>query len=376
MDAAYRRWHSGASSVDPEWTVGVPLFPDESVSSWLVRAALAHGCGPRALTGWVWPGWHAWAVDLDKGLNDDRLAQLVRVSGVSATAFRRADLTCIAERVEGRQVDPNRAWRWIIPRGLQRDDRQGAPQFCPLCLAHDHRPYHRLSWRLAWHTACPIHNVALADRCHHCGAKVFPHRLRATAGHAGVCAECGSDLSDAKLMESQPDALEFQMAGDRAFHTGEAPCLSANLRTAQWFEVADFFVAFLRRILARPNSSSADLLERLGTEPPTHIPARPGARVERMENPHRQALLGRVWRIMAKDAKSFRDAISLSGISRQALTEKDRRIPAPIRDILPELPDNGREHYSSRSVRSRRPRGRNEVQRMMNRLIRTLETES
>lgn len=40
MAAAYT-WHPGSDGVNPRWAVPVQLLPDEIVSSWLVRAALA-----------------------------------------------------------------------------------------------------------------------------------------------------------------------------------------------------------------------------------------------------------------------------------------------------------------------------------------------
>lgn len=33
------------------WALSVPLLPEESLSSWLVRAALRQGCDPLSLTG-------------------------------------------------------------------------------------------------------------------------------------------------------------------------------------------------------------------------------------------------------------------------------------------------------------------------------------
>ncbi|MFE8730337.1 TniQ family protein, partial [Aeromonas hydrophila] len=48
------------------WPVQISPFKDELLSSWLVRASLAHGCDPMSLTSAVWPTWRAWTVDIDR----------------------------------------------------------------------------------------------------------------------------------------------------------------------------------------------------------------------------------------------------------------------------------------------------------------------
>ncbi len=39
------------------WPVQISPLKDELLSSWLVRASLAHGCDPMSLTSAVWPTW-------------------------------------------------------------------------------------------------------------------------------------------------------------------------------------------------------------------------------------------------------------------------------------------------------------------------------
>ncbi len=101
----------------------VPLLPDEIISSWLVRAALAQGCDPMVLTGEVWPKWRIWTRDADRFLDDAPLNKLTAPAGIPLSSFRAATLKSVAERVSKGPL-PDRPcghgyWRWErgIPSG-------------------------------------------------------------------------------------------------------------------------------------------------------------------------------------------------------------------------------------------------------------------
>ena len=78
-----------------------------------------------------------------------------------------------------------------------RTRRSGGTQLCPACLSEDRPPYIRAQWRLAWHTACAVHECVLHDCCPECGSLVMAHRLQGDATHVAVCATCGTDLRTA-----------------------------------------------------------------------------------------------------------------------------------------------------------------------------------
>ena len=369
-----RNRRTQATNLSARWTIPVFLLPDESLGSWLVRTALTHGCSPKTLTAWIWPTWRAWLADIDRGINPDRLALLERVSGIDADALRSATLAPIAELIEGSVPDQQGSWKWIIPRGMTGRGHRSSLQYCPGCVVEDRNPYYHLTWRLAWHTTCSAHDTGLCDSCPNCSAKVLPHHLTETAPDACICAACGTSLGDAPRSECDPHALAFQRNADRALRDGSATCLGSQLSRSSWFEVAQFWVSLLRRTVVHPGKSTIDLLGCLGITPPPPTPATPGAGIERLRAGDRQAVLGRVWRIMKADPDSFCEAVRRSAISRQALCDARRPMPEPIAGLLPDLPDNGRTRYLSRTARRRGPRERNEVVRMMDRLTRTLAT--
>lgn len=147
MDATYS-WHPGTGRVVANWAIPVPLLPDELLSSWLVRAALAQGCDPLVLSGELWSKWRIWTRDADRGLNQERLLVLAKASGVNSAAFKAASVRCIVPAITTEPLDELAIWPWVLALGSRNRKRHGGLQYCPLCLREDTKPYYRLQWRL------------------------------------------------------------------------------------------------------------------------------------------------------------------------------------------------------------------------------------
>jgi len=351
-------------------------LPDESITSWLVRTALRHGCSPPTLTLWLWPGWRFWKLDADRGIPEERMAVLARASGIPEEALKAATIMSVAARVQGGHLNTYSAWPWTLTIGARNLKRNGGIQFCPACLQEGKTPYFRLPWRFAWHTGCAVHKTALLDRCPECSSVVTPHRLPARAPHAVVCATCEADLQEAKPQRCPPEALAFQRAADEVALEGLGNCYGGTWEAATWFAVADFLVALIRRANRSPTQSLSYLLRSNGVMVPRHIPPIPGARVERLRVEDRRDLLAGVWRLMTLNAKQLRTALNASGITRQGWCEKGRNVPEPLAQFLPELPESlARRAYRRRRPRTG-PRPRHEVAVMMNRLKRKLELQT
>ena len=369
-------WHAGAApATAPRWAAPVPLLADESMTSWLVRAALVHGCDPPTLTGWIWPRWRIWAVDADRMIPDARLAALCRTSGIAAEAFHAAAIGPIATRILGTTPNPRTAWPWILPLGARNMKRSGGVQLCPACLHGDHTPHFRLQWRFGWHTGCETHEVALLDRCPQCASPIEPHRLRADARHAATCATCLADLRACTAQPCDPAALTFQRAADRAARGRGQICFDKPAGTDAWFAVADFLAALVRRAARSPTSALDRLLDATGAVAPRTIAAEPGARIEQMRVEDRRAILAIVARMMQLTQEELRSAFARAQITRQGLCERGRRAPEPLAHLIRALPHS----RAAGPKRTRKaidgPRGRRQVTRMMDRLRRTLERQ-
>lgn len=100
-------------------------------------------------------------------------------------------------------------------------------RFCPPCLAVTGDRW-QVSWRLPWHTNCPVHRVLLLDVCPACGAKQRFRPLPGVAislGPAGRCTGvlpgargrrpmlCGHDLSAAPTSGGDQAAGSLHLRG-------------------------------------------------------------------------------------------------------------------------------------------------------------------
>lgn len=80
--------------------------------------------------------------------------------------------------------------------------------WCPLCLAEDKIPYHRLSWTLRPVTRCSVHQIALHNKCPTCGN--LPHVVDVRSSIL-QCPKCGKSLlsSCAKPPTLEADSSEL-----------------------------------------------------------------------------------------------------------------------------------------------------------------------
>ena len=364
-------WHPGAQGGRADWPIPVELLPDETLTSWLARCALAQGCTPVALTGSLWPAWRIWTIDADRGIPAERRDELGRATGVAADAIGAAALEPIGYRVAGHRPKDQAAWPWITTLG-RRGERTSARQYCPRCLDEDTTPHYRLDWRLAWHTGCATHGCTSSDRCPNCNTAQHLHQLRADARHVAVCAACGEDLRRIGRSPCRADALEFQEAADRMTTAGTGTCFGEPVDTAAWFVIADFLGSLIRRTARSPTKGLTRVLAAADIDWPIPLQGASGRRIEWLGVEDRQTLLGAVQRMMRLERNALRHVLMTAGISRQGLLGDRRRLPAALRSAMPALPDQPAPHQRRPRRRPGGPRPRHEVREMMKRLERKL----
>jgi hypothetical protein len=201
---------------EQRWPLRPRPFPDELLSSWLIRLAAAHGLKLHTFCSLAWPGKQIWNRDIDKSADSAFLADLAIRSGRTQAEVR---ATCLGayEGVTFESGAANGKMRWVLPVGVySRTRRLFGVQYCARCLAEDAEPHFRRAWRLAFVTECVRHRVPLKDRCPACGAPVVFHR--GDMGHKGKrvadpmssCHACGFDLRrgpSGQLSRTEPDPL-------------------------------------------------------------------------------------------------------------------------------------------------------------------------
>jgi hypothetical protein len=193
------------------WPIRYKPQPDELLSCWLIRLAHGHGLKVQTFSNLLFGHRRqVWNRDVDR-LGPAWLIE--ELSHRTGTPLPVAEGTCLRayEGVLFQSFKLSGALPWVLTMGMYHRTRSAyGQQFCPLCLSADEVPYYRRSWRLAFMTVCPEHEVMLHDRCPQCESPLSFHR--AEMGRGGVddalemsmCHACGMDLreSNAQAVES------------------------------------------------------------------------------------------------------------------------------------------------------------------------------
>lgn len=191
------------------WPIRPRPFPDELLSSWLVRLAHGHGLKVQTFCNLTFGSQlQVWNRDIDRLAPPWLLRELLYRTGTPWATIVRTTLRAY-ENLLYRKFRSAGALQWILGLKMYHRKRAGfGLQFCPLCLRRDRVPYYRKSWRVALITVCPIHRTTLLDRCPECRASIAAHRVDMrdrTLGERALsyCHACGFDLSESQTV--RPD---------------------------------------------------------------------------------------------------------------------------------------------------------------------------
>jgi hypothetical protein len=227
LETALQAASSRVSSCDTDpWPLRVPPLPDELLSSWLVRIAMAHGVKVHTLCRLTWLTKAVWNRDIDKLADEEFVQVLGRKTNIS---FSNAHATTMSAYEGYLFENLNRfgPTSWILPVGIYHRVRQRfGQQFCSLCLREDKEPYYRRRWRLAFMTCCEVHAVALLDRCPQCGSAVNFHRNELgdpNVSHAVSithCFKCALNFSDPTICSFAKPVAEPLVTFTRSLLTG------------------------------------------------------------------------------------------------------------------------------------------------------------
>lgn len=236
------------------WPVRTTPLPDECLSSWLTRSALALGTDTSSLVGSLKVSWRPWTIDLDRCGPRENSKLIIDRAGVDYPAIAEMTLLPIAERIAGSGIGAMDRWPWILTLGIRGSSRQFGTQYCPMCLRDDSKPYFRRSWRFAWHVVCSRHSVRLLDTCLNCTAQVEPHRLRQSEKHVALCWQCNSDLGSVKIDRNKYQTPDIQSQLDHALANHKLTNLVSAQRNK--FVYYSRLIASLRRSIAAPTAAN------------------------------------------------------------------------------------------------------------------------
>lgn len=191
-------------------------FPDELLSSWLVR--LAHSNHFKVHTFcrlFIGEKREIWNRDIDVNAPAWLIEAICKVTSLKKELVEQTTL----KSFEGLLIDriyPNTVTPWILPLGVFHRNRtlQGL-QYCPICLKLDDYPYYRKQWRLSFYTVCEFHNTLMQDQCIYCHSPIVFHRndigfkKEYFLNSMVLCHFCGQDLSRIPIQKVQYPSLQI-----------------------------------------------------------------------------------------------------------------------------------------------------------------------
>lgn len=371
MDASNQyRWQAGASPVNAVWPLVPPLLQDELISSWLVRCALAQGCGPLTLTQEVWPELRFWCTDPDRYLSTVRLVELSRLSGIPFDALQSSTLLPLHQVMIGDAGFPKSIAPWFLCLGIRNRRRSGGLQYCPKCFEQQ-TPHYLIQDRLAWHTACSVHHVNLLDHCECCHAPLCPQLITPPDETLGRCHRCGYELYLAPTQTANVDALSFQNATDGLFSGPPIRYGDCRLLLTEWLSLSRWMIGILRTAARERSPSSESFFFEMGVNVNGLYPPESGLPFEYLAPDDRATLLTNVWCMMKVGPDRLVDIAQRACTRPSLLLPRSGKLPASLAALVTVL--GSKRHRSHSRPQTDNPRSTKSVLMRWHRLLRKFQ---
>ncbi len=314
------------------WLIKVPILPGEIFSSWLVRVAFAYGMDPLDLTYLLWGKWRVWTTDLDRSMDDCKLAVIKNANIVKCDSLYESFLYPVASQVAA--INNQAVWPWILAVGSRNRKRYGGMQFCPKCLYEDDESYFRLKWRFAWRTCCAVHNLALIDKCPKCFAAIEYHRNEFDEPYLYLCGNCKFDLRKSLQKDALRECLDIQRCCENAIMNGHSKFGDVLLSTPQWFSVLKFFGLLLKCCTNVKFKGLRKLVSEVGIDVSQIHPHSTGLPVEITSVHERQSILTQSFKMMSISPTLFKRQIQKQSMRINSLLNVMNPLPDIINDMF------------------------------------------
>ena len=178
------------------WPIHPKPYPDELLSSWLMRIAIRSGFNLSTLCRQLLESEHATPREIDRVYSDTLIQKLAAGTGQSQETVRKSTLV----DDEG-YAYLNRGYgmnHWIFPTTVFEKMTHNGLAYCPECLATDAEPYYRKSWRYAFNPVCTVHRRFLKQGCPACEAPFIYFASDTVPNDRTMhyCLQCGHWLGD------------------------------------------------------------------------------------------------------------------------------------------------------------------------------------
>lgn len=299
--------------------IRTPLYPNESISSWLIRAALDCGTEPITFTGFYWDKWRLWTYDLDRGFEPiapQIYADITELSLNQQVNLANHSLYSALKPINGENTLVKGQAKWVISRGSRNRLFRVGQSYCPCCL--DEMPYLRNEWRLAWYFGCLKHSVLLETQCPCCRDIYQPHLLSAEKRHLNYCHQCGEKLQAIVRPLNEEEIATMKML-DNVFTTNSGECFGKSVNAQVYFAMLRYFINLIRRAsVAKLTYALARFMEQCGISQTEICQTKTALAFEQLPVDERKNLLVNAVKMLKLSNKDFIQAIQQSGITQKA----------------------------------------------------------
>lgn len=318
--------------------IRTPLYPNESISSWLIRAALDCGTEPITFTGFYWDKWRLWTYDLDRGFDPiaPQIYEDITVLSLNQQVnLASHSLYSVLKPINGESPLIKGQAKWVISRGSRNRTFRVGQSYCPCCL--EETPYLRNEWRLAWHFGCLKHQVLLESKCFCCGELYQPHLLSAEKRYLNYCHQCGEKLQVVTTPLNEVEIATIETINN-VFTTNSGECFRKRVNAQVYFAILRYFINFVRRAaVAKSTHAFARFVEQCGIYQVAICQTKTALTFEQLPVAERKTLLVNAVKILNLSSKDFIQAIQQSGITQKAFTFEN--YPAELDTLFKYAPE-------------------------------------
>lgn len=232
--------------------VATPLYPDESITSWLVRASLNQGCSIATFNDYYWHDLDMWRIDVDKGfnhINPHIHTEMAILAQTPRENFDKQNLMNFAVKANTLVESNNLCNTWILPL-LKRNFRSLLGyHYCPLCLQDNKNAYLKLNWRYSWYVYCLEHTISLEHKCSVCDTPYQPNLIKPDLNHLNRCHSCKNKLYDnySTTLLLISNAYELQQTTLQVLEKNTSSIFGNVITVADWFALMRFYINLARQ---------------------------------------------------------------------------------------------------------------------------------
>lgn len=329
------------------------IYDNESLTSWIIRAALQHFCSPDVLTYYYWREKRLLNLDIDRLdllKNEQIFNDLAILSGSSIDDLKRRNLCELAALSEN----------LVLPMFKRNRYALHGYYYCPECMGDIYTTHLRLNWRFVWAVGCTTHKVKLRNACPNCGKKHQPQLLNPMTGGIGIsyCAFCGTFLSQ-KGIPIDENALALQILADDVWENYGGMAFGVYVDMPTWFKCFMFCIGIIRKAFnLRSGQKYQNFLLQLGIDIQgieIFVTSNNKPMLNLLTQEERERLYALVYRMMILPVIQWEEVATTHTIAKTAFGFESLVIPSPLTnfyEMLPKKMPQGKRKITNKGIKS------------------------